>query len=59
VKKFNIKKQIGKARYIVSYHDGIKKHPDGSELYDIAIFKSKMKMTPFVLSLLDSGYINE
>jgi len=59
MKKFKIQKQIGKAKYVVSYHDGIKKHPDGSDFYDIVIFKSQKKMTPFILGLYDKGYISE
>lgn len=59
MKTFKIQKQIGKARYVVSYHDGIKKHPDGSDFYDIAIFKSEKKMSVFVETLYEQGYINE
>jgi len=59
MKKFNVQTQIGKAKYIVTFHDGIKKHPDGSEFYDIAIFKNKKELNLFVLLLLDYGYTNE
>jgi len=59
MKKFRVQTQIGKAKYVVTFHDGIKKHPDGSEFYDITTFKNKKKLNLFVISLLDSGYINE
>lgn len=59
MKKFKVRKQIGKVKYVVSYHDGIKKHPDGSDFYDVEIFKSQKKMTLFVLELCNKGYINE
>jgi hypothetical protein len=59
MKTFKIQKQIGKAKYVVSYHDGVKKHADGSDFYDIAIFSSQKKMTPFILDLYEKGYINE
>jgi hypothetical protein len=42
---------VGKAKYVVNYSDGSKQHSDGSEFFDIAIFKSKKKMNAFVTSL--------
>jgi hypothetical protein len=59
MKRYNILKQVGKAKYVVSYHDGIKKHSDGSDFYDIAIFKSIKKMNPFILDLYNKGYMEE
>ena len=41
---------IGKAKYVVNYYQG-KKHDDGSEFWDIAIFKSKIKMHQFIKTL--------
>ena len=40
--KFIINPQIGRAKYSISYHDGIKKHNDGSDFWDIKIFKNKV-----------------
>jgi len=34
---------IGKAKYTVSYHDGIQTHKDGSNFYGMKIFKNKKK----------------
>lgn len=48
---------VGTAKYVVNYHDGIKKHKDGSEFYDIAIFRNKKKMRSFVSKLKKDGYI--
>jgi len=59
MKRYNILKQVGKAKYVVSYHDGIKKHSDGSDFYDISIFKSIKKMNPFILDLYNKGYMEE
>lgn len=56
VKQFNIRHNIGKAKYVVNFHDGEKKHRDGSEFFDIAIFSNKKKMGIFVNSLKSSGY---
>jgi hypothetical protein len=39
--KFKINPQIGRAKYSISFHDGIKTHKDKSEFWDIEIFKTK------------------
>jgi hypothetical protein len=39
-----------------NYHDGQKKHKDGSDFFDIAIFKNKKKLQVFVDSLISHGY---
>jgi len=54
---FNIKNNIGKAKYVVNYYDGVKEHKDGSRFFDIAIFKNKKKLKAFVDNLLKKGYI--
>lgn len=56
VKRFYIQSNIGKARYVVNFHDGIKKHDDGSDFYDIEIFKSKKALGVFVQKLRNEGY---
>jgi hypothetical protein len=50
---------IGKAKYVVNYHDGVQKHNDGSDFYGIAIFKNKVRLGAFVRSLKDNGYSEE
>lgn len=57
MKQYNIMQNVGTAKYVVNYHDGIKKHKDGSEFYDIAIFRNKKKMSSFVSKLKKDGYI--
>lgn len=42
--------------YSVSFHDGIKKHNDGSEFYDIKIFHNKKAKDKFIQSLRNNGY---
>ena len=39
MKKYNTMRDIGKCRYVVNYHDGIKKHEDGSDFL-ISQFKA-------------------
>ena len=59
MKKFHTKSNIGKAKYLVSFHDGIKTHPDGSEFFDAKIFKNKKKLKIFTDNLKNNGYIEE
>lgn len=47
---YHIQYNIGKAKYVVNYYQG-KKHKDGSQFWDIAIFHNKKKMWAFVSSL--------
>ncbi len=56
IKRFHTQNNIGKAKYTVSYHDGIKEHKDGSDFFDIAIFKNKKAFAAFQKELLKQGY---
>ena len=42
---------VGKAKYVVSYSNGNKQYKDGSEFFDIAIFRSKKAKTDFITKL--------
>ena len=57
MKKFNVMHNIGKVKYLVNFHDGVKTHNDGSRFFDIATFKNKKKMGAFTDELKNSGYI--
>jgi hypothetical protein len=50
---------VGRARYVVSFHNGEKKHPDGSPAFDIAIFSNKVEKNRFIKELITKGYIWE
>jgi hypothetical protein len=56
MKKYNIMYGVGKAKYLVNFHDGEKKHKDGSEFYDIRIFKNKKDLKAFTNDLRTQGY---
>ncbi len=56
MKNFNLNYNIGKAKYVVNFHDGVKKHKDGSCFYDIEIFKNKIKLSIFIKTLINNGY---
>jgi hypothetical protein len=56
VKTFNEMQGVGKAKYVVNYHDGVKVHRDGSPFFDIAIFSSLAKKDRFVRKLESLGF---
>ena len=56
-KRYYQKDGIGKAKYTISYHDGKKKHKDGSDFFDIQIFKNKKDLAKFVNALHKGGYV--
>ena len=55
-KRFKQQNGIGKSKYTISYHDGKKKHKDGSDFFDIKIFKNKKDLSDFVGTLAKQGY---
>jgi hypothetical protein len=56
MKKYNVMFSVGRAKYVVNYHDGIKAHGDGSPFYDMSIFKNKTDLNAFVSQLESDGY---
>jgi hypothetical protein len=48
---------VGKVKYLVNFHDGVKKHKDGSDFFDIKCFKNKLKFNAFVKDLEKQGYL--
>jgi len=59
MKTYNINYNIGKCKYVVNYHNGIKTHTDGSLFFDLKIFKNKKSLNDFVKQLDANGYINK
>ena len=55
-KRYNQKDGVGKSKYVISYHDGKKKHKDGSDFFDIQIFRNKKDLAKFVNALHRGGY---
>lgn len=54
--EYNIRHNIGKAKYVVNFHNGEKQHKDGSKFFDIKIFSNKKHRDKFVTSLRQQGY---
>jgi hypothetical protein len=57
MRKYNLMHNVGKAKYLVSYHDGVKTHKDGSGFFDIKMFKNKKALQLFINELENNGYI--
>lgn len=58
-KTFGISYNVGKAKYVVSFHDGSKKNKDGSPFFDMRLFKSRKALTEFANELKKAGYIQQ
>lgn len=48
MKQYNVMQNVGKSKYVVNYHDGVKTHKDGSPFFDIKICKSKKELNSFI-----------
>ena len=58
-KRYNIRLNVGKAKYTISFHDGKKKHNDGSDFFDMKIFKNKPDFEKYEKELKSKGYVKE
>ena len=50
---------IGRAKYVISYHDGISTHRDGSPFYGIRIFHNVRKFRTAIREMKQEGYIDQ
>lgn len=57
MKRFYVQYNVGTVKYLVNYHDGIKKHSDGSDFFDISLFNNKKKLAKFIRNLKNNGYV--
>ena len=55
-KVFKVNPAIGKAKYSISSHDGVKKHKDGSDFFDIETFKNKVDLEKAIKNYTSKGY---
>jgi hypothetical protein len=58
-KAFKVNPGIGSSKYSISSHDGVKKHKDGSDFYDIQIFKNKVDLEKGIKDYKSKGFIEE
>lgn len=57
MKRYNLMYNIGKSKYVVNFHDGVKTHNDGNPFFDIKISNNKRKITKFINKLKKEGYV--
>lgn len=58
-KAFKVNPAIGSSKYSISSHDGVKKHKDGSDFYDIQIFKNKVDLEKGIKDYKSKGFVEE
>lgn len=55
-KLYTTQMNVGRAKYVLNYHDGSKTHKDGSPFYDIDIFSNRKDFDKAVKKLESEGY---
>lgn len=58
-KVFNLQQNIGRAKYVVNFHDGRSMHADHSPFFNTRIFSSKKRRDAFLTSLNAQGYTEQ
>lgn len=56
MRTYQIQNNIGKCKYVVSYHDGQSTHQDGSKFFDIRTASNKKKLKQITDTLKGQGY---
>lgn len=56
-KTFNVMQNVGKSRYVVNFHKGVKTHKDGSPFFEVEIITNKRALLRFVDGLKADGYV--
>ncbi len=56
MKKFYVQYNVGKVKYLLNFHDGERKHRDGSDFYDARFFKNKKLFEKAQKELILQGY---
>lgn len=59
MKEFNIMYNIGRAKYVINYHNGIDTHPDGSRFFGIVILSNKKELQKATNKLIKEGYVKK
>ena len=56
MKQYYIMFGVGKVKYLLNFHDGESKHPDGSPFWGVQCFSNKKKLTSRVKQMEAAGY---
>ena len=59
MKTYYMRENIGKCRYVISFHDGVKTHSDNSPFFDVHICSNKRSAQKFKRALKADGYIEK
>jgi len=59
LKTFRVQDRVGRARHVVSFHDGVKAHADHSPFFDMQICGNKRARQKFVKKLTSAGYVEQ
>lgn len=55
-KQYYTMNNVGSSKYTLNFHDGVKKNKDGSDFWDIRIFKNKTDLAKAMVQLGKQGY---
>lgn len=55
-KMYYLTHNVGKVKYLLSYHDGVQTHRDGSPFFGAETFKNKKKLEKRISDLQKEGY---
>jgi hypothetical protein len=55
-KTYRYQQNVGKARHVISFHDGVKTHKDGSPFFDLKICSRKPDALRFIRELEAEGF---
>ena len=58
-KLYRVTHNVGNARHVVSYHDGVETHQDGSPFFGIRILSTVRDRDRFVKELKQDGYVEQ
>ena len=56
MKKYYVSYNIGKVKYLLSTHNGVDKHADGSPFFGCECFSNKKKLLARIKELENEGY---
>lgn len=56
---YTLLNNVGKSKYVIVYHNGIKKNADGSKFEDIQICRNKQEVKNFIAYLKCMGYVEK
>lgn len=53
---YDVMANVGTAKHVVNYHDGVKTHKDGSAFFDLSLPGTRAKRDAFIAELRTKGY---